>query len=223
MSSLFSLHEKQQTNLLEGVAALSHIFWGPEPENIREILQGTYLRPFEALKPIVNYEPPGIITELRAIHTRFTDEDAIFQFLEQAYVRLFINGREGIAAPLYASCYVAGKTPGENAPLMGPPAVIMKKRFESKKLSLSDNMHEPSDHLSIELEYLYFLLEKGWSDNERELIAEAASFASDIMLPWVIKFQERLVAMETECRFYQLISAILCAILQFIGRLEFEI
>ncbi len=52
---------------------------------------------------------------------------------------------------------------------MGPPAVRMKKRFESSGLSLSDNMHEPPDHLSIELEYLYFLLEKGWSDNEGSL------------------------------------------------------
>jgi hypothetical protein len=43
------------------------------------------------------------------------------------------------------------------------------------------------------------------------------SFSADIMLPWVLKFQLRLVAVETECRFYQLITAILCAILHFIG------
>jgi TorA-specific chaperone len=219
LSSLFSLDEKQQTNLLEGVAALSHIFWGPELEDSRDLLRGIYLKPFEALKPIVSYEPPGVIDELKAINTSFTGEDEIFQCLEQAYIRLFINSRDGIAAPLYASCYVDGKTPGENAPLMGPPAVRMKKRFESRGLSLSDNMHEPPDHLSIELEYLYFLLEKGWSDDEREFIAEAASFATDVMLPWVIKLQERLSAVETECRFYQLVSAILCAILQFIGGL----
>ena len=217
MQLVSSLDKSQQTELLESVAELSKIFWGPDPDSSRDILQGTYLRPFESLKPIVNYEPPGIIEELRTIHTRFTEENAIFQFLEQAYVRLFINSREGIAAPLYASCYVDEKTPGENALLMGSPAVMMKKRFESRGLSLSDNMHEPPDHLSIELEYLYFLLGKGWSDNEGELIAEATSFASDVMLPWVIKLQKRLVAVETECRFYQLISAILCAILQYIG------
>jgi TorA-specific chaperone len=217
MSSLHTLDKKTQKTLLDGVAALSRFFWGPDRESSREILQGSFLSPFQDLKSRVEYEPPDLLTDLRDIINSFANEDAIFQFLEQAYVQLFINNRDGIAAPLYASCYVDGNTPGENAPLMGPPAVMMKKRFESSGLSLSDNMHEPPDHLAIELEYLYFLLEKGWSDNERELIAEAASFASDDMLPWVIKFQERLAAVETECRFYQLISAVLCAILQFIG------
>ncbi len=91
MSSLFSLDEKQQTNLLEGVAALSHIFWGPELENSRDLLRGIYLKPFETLKPIVSYEPPGVIDELKAINTSFTDEDAIFQFLEQAYVGFLLT------------------------------------------------------------------------------------------------------------------------------------
>jgi TorA-specific chaperone len=93
----------------------------------------------------------------------------------------------------------------------------MKERFESKGLSLGDHIHEPPDHLSIELEYLYFLLERGWSEDDAALKDEAVSFAGGIMLPWVIKFQERLVAVETECRFYHLTTAILCAILGFIG------
>jgi TorA maturation chaperone TorD len=49
------------------------------------------------------------------------------------------------------------------------------------------------------------------------LYLEAVSFNADIMLPWVLKFQQRLVAVETECRFYQLTTSILCAILRFIG------
>jgi TorA maturation chaperone TorD len=110
-----------------------------------------------------------------------------------------------------------GGTPEVDSPLMGPPAVMIKERFESKGLSLGDHIHDPPDHLSIELEYLYFLLERGWSTDDAALIDEAASFSADIMLPWVLKFQQRLVAVETECRFYQLITAILCAILRFIG------
>ncbi len=56
----------------------SHIFWGPELENSQDLLRGIYLKPFEALKPIVSYEPPGVIDELKAINTSFTDEDTIF-------------------------------------------------------------------------------------------------------------------------------------------------
>ena len=217
MNSIISLDEANQAALLEGIAVLSQFYWGPAAEGGREILRGNYLKSFEALKPIVGYEPPGIFDELKAINTSFADEDEFFQYLEQSYVRLFINSRDGITAPLYASCYVAESAPGENAPLMGPPAALMKERFQSKGLSLGDHIHEPPDHLSIELEYLYFLLEKGWSGDDAALKNEGTSFAGEIMLPWVIKFQERIVTVETGNRFYHLTTAILCAILRFIG------
>ena len=217
MHSIYSLDDTHQAALLEGVALLSRLYWGPAVEGSRDLLQGTYLKPFEALKPIIRYEPPGILDELKAINTSFTSEDEIFQSLEQTYVRLFINSRDGIAAPLYASCYLPGGTPEVDSPLMGPPAVMIKERFESKGLSLGDHIHDPPDHLSIELEYLYFLLERGWSTDDAALIDEAVTFSAENMLPWVLKFQQRLAAVETECRFYQLTTAILCAILRFIG------
>ena len=217
MHSISSLDEMHRTALLEGVAMLSRLYWGPDADSSRDALRGIYLKPFEALKPMVSYEPPAIIDELKAINTSFTGQDEIFQNLEQTYVRLFINNRDGITAPLYASCYEAGSAPGQDAPLMGPPAVLIKERFESKGLSLGDHIHEPPDHLSIELEYLYFLLEKGWSGDDAALKNEGTSFAGEIMLPWVIKFQERIVTVETGNRFYHLTTAILCAILRFIG------
>ena len=203
--------------MLECVASLAGIYWGPDAEDSRDLLRGVYLKPFEALKPIVGYEPPGILDQLKAINSSFTDEYEIFQSLEQSYVRLFINSRDGITAPLYASCYEAGNTAGEDAALMGLPAVLMKERFESKGLSLGNHIHEPPDHLAIELEYLYFLLASGWADDKAALRDEAVSFAADVLLPWVIKFEERLGAVETESRFYQLTTAILCTILRFIG------
>ncbi len=216
MDSIYSLDKTSKTALLEGVALLSRLYWGPVVDGSRDLLRGTYLKPFEVLKPILRYEPPDILSELKVINTSFSSEDEIFQCLEQTYVRLFINSRDGITAPLYASCYMPGGTPEVDSPLMGPPAVMIKERFESKGLSLGDHIHDPPDHLSIELEYLYFLLERGWSTDDAALMDEAVSFSADIMLPWVLKFQQRLVAVETGCRFYQLITAILCAILRFI-------
>ena len=217
MHSISFLDHIHQKALLEADAALAGLYWGPDAEGSRELLRGVYLKPFEALKPIVGYEPPDILDELRAINTSFTDEDDFFQYLEQSYVRLFINSRDGITAPLYASCYEPGRAAGEDAPLMGPPAFLMKECFESKGLSLGEHIHEPPDHLAIELEYLYFLLERGWTDDDAALKDEAVFFAGDVMLPWVFKFQERLGTVETECRFYHLTTAILCTILRFIG------
>jgi TorA maturation chaperone TorD len=217
MSSLFTFDKKSRKALLDGVAALAQFFWGPDPASSREILQGSFLSPFEDLEPRVEYEPPGLLAGLRDITNSFTDTDAIFQYLEEAYVRLFINSRDGITAPLYASCYIDDKASGKNAPLMGSPAVLMKKRFESKGLSLSQTMHEPPDHLSIELEYLYFLLKKGWSDNDPALLSEAVSFAGETMLPWVSILRER-IADEKHCRFYPLVTTAAVSILAYLGR-----
>jgi TorA maturation chaperone TorD len=66
------------------------------------------------------------------------------------------------------------------------------------------------------LEYLYFLLDKGWSDNDQDLIKEASSFTADVMLPWVSRFQTRLAA-EKKCRFYPLMASMLKEILEIIA------
>jgi TorA-specific chaperone len=217
MSSLFTLDKKSREDLLDSIAALAQFFWGPDPAGSQQILQGSFLSPFENLEPRVEYEHPCLLAGLRDITNSFTDTDAIFQYLEEAYVRLFINSRDGIAAPPYASCYIDDRASDENAPLMGPPAVLMKKRFESKGLSLSQTMHEPPDHLSIELEYLYFLLKKGWSDDDPALLAEAVSFAGETMLPWVTILRDR-IADEKRCRFYPLITTAAVSILAYLSR-----
>ena len=208
--------DEQKTALAAGVQILSQWFWGPNLQICHEILAGTYFQPFAALESVLKFNPPDVLQKIESGLKNFPDADSFFQYLETDYVRLFISHRDGIAAPLYESCYF-GVGPGETGSLMGEPAIRMKRCFEAKGLSMDTRLSEPPDHLAIELEYLYFLLEKGWSDNDRKLIVEASSFSSDIMLPWVTMFQKRLAAVETEGSFYLLITAILCAILQFIG------
>jgi TorA-specific chaperone len=217
MTSLISLDKKSQEALLDSIAKLTGFFWGPDSESSRLIRQGSFFSPFEDLESRVAYEPTDLLSGLRDTINGFADSDALFSNLEEAYVRLFINSRHGITAPLYASCYVEDKAPGENAPLMGPPAVLMKKRFESKGLSLSDTLHEPPDHLSIELEYLYFLLKKGWPENDPALLSEAVSFAGEAMLPWVTILRER-IADENRCRFYPLITSAAVSIIAYLSR-----
>ena len=86
------------------------------------------------------------------------------------------------------------------------------REFETKGLSVADTIQEPPDHLSIELEYLYFLLDKGWRDQDGALVTEGSAFAAETMLPWVSKLSERL-ASEGDCRYYPLMAAVLMQIL----------
>ncbi len=213
-SSAISTKSQQQA-FLKLLKEMISVFWGPDPEKCTALLKTSVFDPFDKINALSGFQISKALTEIKSILKKISNADALYLHLEEAYVRLFISDRKGVTAPLYASCY-ANITSGEKQLLMGAPAIDMKNRFETKSLFLSNEIHEPPDHLSIELEYLYFLLAKGWSDDDDDLINEAATFASDIMLPWVSEFQAKL-AVEKKCRFYPLMASILRAILEIIA------
>jgi putative dimethyl sulfoxide reductase chaperone len=219
MKKILPLKEEEKQALIDGIRKLSDIFWGPDPQKCADIWKGSYWNPFEIMIPRLNSESVSALNTIKAWVNSFSDIEALGDDLEETYVRLFISDRQGIKTPLYASCY-EGEGFGETTPLMGEPAQAMKQRYLSKGLSLAEDIGEPPDHLSIELEYLYFLLEKGWADKDDLLLEEAFSFGSEIMFPWVQKFEKRLVALETENHFYPLHTTLLCSILQLIDKLN---
>lgn len=204
--------EDHQQALLEILKEMAGVFWGPDLKKCTEMLQEPILGAFDKFAV---QRCAGDIHKIKSILKQFTNAQSFFQHLEEGYVRLFISDRKGVAAPLYESCY-ANSEDGEKALLMGAPAIDMKNRYELKGLSLSKDIREPPDHISIEMEYLYFLLAKGWSDNDNDLIDEASTFAAEIMLPWISQFQARLVV-EKKCRFYPLMASLLKAILEIIA------
>lgn len=221
MKASRKLTEDQQQALLNILKEIISIFWGPDLKKCTAILQKSFLGSFDRLASQPGSGNFEALNEIKYVLGKFKTADTLFYHLEEGYVRLFISDRGGITAPLYESCYANMEGDAE-ALLMGPPAIDMKKRFESKGLSLLKDMHEPPDHISIEIEYLYFLLSKGWSDGDKDLINEAATFAADVMLPWVTEFQARLAA-EKKCRFYLLMASLLTAILEIIAALNCSI
>ena len=208
----------QKSALLQSLQKLCSIFWGPNLEKCQEILAEDYFLPFKVVGNVPGNDAQDTLEKLQDSIRSFSDVKTLFTYLEEAYVRLFVNAMGGIAAPLYQSCYSDLMGIGAKASLMGESAVFMKQRFESKDLSMADALNEPPDHLAIELEYLYFLLEKGWADKDNELVAEAASFAGKSILPWVMQFRNQLKN-ETICLFYPLSATLLVAILTFIAGL----
>jgi TorA-specific chaperone len=101
---------------------------------------------------------------------------------------------------------------------MGRPAAMMKERLTAAGLWLEGRSSEPPDHLAVELEYLYLLLESGFENSDQALIDGAREFAMQEMAPWVRVWAGRL-ANETEDRFYpaaaKLVEAILLKIERF--------
>lgn len=199
---------KQHQALLTAIQSISQVFWGPDDCFCESVKNGFFFIPFEELSQWVDYDPVDILDRIREVADHHTDTPSFCSHFEEVYVRLFISNRGGIAAPLYQSCYEY-----ENAPLMGAAATDMKERFELAGLSLAEDMNEPPDHLSIELEYLYYLLETGWTEDSQALLDEAAAFSEDNLIPWLTKLFKRLPEEGTGC-FYSLCASLLISILK---------
>nr|WP_321255050.1 molecular chaperone TorD family protein [uncultured Pseudodesulfovibrio sp.] len=121
---------------------------------------------------------------LNQLSANLSDED--ISILETEYVRLFIAGSGGVPAPLYESCHL-DTTPRT----MGQSALDMQSRLQEAGLEMSLDSNEPADHLTIELEFLFYLLSEGWF-GQKEQAAQGTEFAESIMLPWVRRFRDAL-------------------------------
>ena len=185
------------------------IFWGPDPDQCRTLLDGDFTEVFQSVEEDdLDIDIREGLEKFRSILDGFDDPENLFLKLNEEYVRLFISNLNGITAPLFESCYEY-----ENAPLMGPAAMRMKDFLDSAGLDISDDFNEPPDHLCIELELLYFILEKGWKSKKNTQLKEAEAFISKVMLPWIDAFYNRLASEYQDC-FYTISAYMLLEFLR---------
>ena len=211
MNAVSAITGDQKKALLTGIRTFSQMFWGPDMAMCQDMFERGIFREIEPLIPLLGNSLPNVIEEINERIHGFPNAEAFFDELESSYVSLFISNQKGRVVPLYQSCYEY-----ENAPMMGPPASMMKERLAADGLSIGRHINEPPDHLAEELEYLYFLLTKGWTKNHTASIAKAVSFASNTMLSWLNKLQNRLKS-KAEALFYSLLISLIVAVLEFIG------
>lgn len=189
MTQLKTLSEDRKTLILESIELVSALFLGPDRQLCQALKDGDLDDYFPALAEFLGKDSGIFIGCIQGEVKHDEDAERFYQRLNSLYVNLFVNSRDGLDIPLYQSCYSP-----EGTRLMGPEAQQMRERFESKGLSLSDNHNEPADHLSIELEYLYYLLKKGWESDNELLLEEAAEFSADTLQPWTGQLAVRLRA-----------------------------
>ena len=208
MSELEQLEPGQEA-VLDGLALLARLYWGPDPELCGDLAgseAGELLSELAGMLP----DAAPAARSLAAYARGFASPEALCAELEPGYVGLFINHPGGAPAPLYHSCYVG------QGRVMGPPAGNMAARLEAEGLALEEKPGEPPDHLAVELEYLIYLLEETWGGRRPEGQAEAAEFAGRFMLPWAREFLARQEAAEAGALF-PLATKLLIGILELLA------
>lgn len=187
---------------------LCRIFWGPNLELCQEIMSGKFVKLLQDASDAFDADLSTAAEAVLGLANQYKDAEALSAALSDGYIALFINDIKGVATPLYHSCYLTS-----DSRLMGSPAVEMKRRLDRHGLSVSLPGNEPPDHLSIELEYLYYLLNKGWSESEKKDIQEAVQFAGDAMAAWVGRFTERINS-DGRFPFYAIAAQLLRSLVQ---------
>lgn len=195
-NDLNNLSHEERSIFLDGLALLSQIFWGPDIDFCGQIKNPEFPGELTDFSALLEGESAGAVKTILAYIGQYTESQPLCQALEAAYVRLFISAPGGVAAPLYHSFYES-----EQGLLMGRPAGMMSVRLESAGLSLEDRGSEPPDHLAVEVEYLFFILETAWAGPSSRLETEARAFAAEELQPFAKAISKRLKA-ETDCPFY---------------------
>lgn len=193
------------------IKVLCQIFWGPDLNACRQIKENTFFTAFESVTAPGKEAAADLLNALLKIADNFNTPKDLHDHLDECYIRLFINSKQGII-PLYQSCYEF-----EDAPMMGESARKMMDRFESSGIGLDTQMNEPPDHLAIELEFLFFLLQDASDapeDQKKEAVQKAGRFAGQVMLPWVTQLHDRLEKKSGNCLFYLLTVRLLVILVE---------
>ena len=122
--------------------------------------------------------------------------------LKVDYSKLFIGPYNLLAAP-YGSLYLeAGRQ------IMGESTIAVRKIYQKSGLDIDKTFKGPPDHISAELEFMYFLIFKeieSFSSSETDMaigiIQRQKSFLERHLLIWVPQFTSNIIE-HAETKFY---------------------
>mgnify|MGYP000302197174 CR=1 FL=1 len=125
-----------------------------------------------------------------------TSEEVDGGTLEEEYVRLFVAGPGGPLLPPYESSY---RDPDRMT--AGWIPLSLEREYAAAGLTLSPALHEPPDHISVELEYMAFLCGReaeAWEQRDqgegRKILEQESTFMDRHLSRWVPEFARNLKA-----------------------------
>ncbi len=136
-------------------------------------------------------------TKMAETFGNYSEED-----LRVEYAKLFVGPNE-LLAPPYGSVYL-----DEGQRVMGDTTMEVGRMYEEAGLSLQEDIKQPPDHISLELEFMYYLIhkerqalnEKDFTGAER-LRDKQRFFHDKFLATWVPDFSDRIKD-NTQNQFY---------------------
>lgn len=142
-----------------------------------------------------------LFTQADKMNRMFENEQHDLEDYLVEYSRLFI-GPFKVVAPPYSSIYLEDKWE-----VMGRSTKVVNSFYRRAGLTVESTIHLPSDHISTQLEFMYYLNFK-WSETGEEFYLKLQKeFLHKIMICWIPKFNAT-IQQESTLVFYQTLGTI---------------
>ena len=182
-----------ESSRMEAFRVLSDCYFLPDPGLI-EKLENLEFNMANVCVPAF-----GFVQKIR----KEFETDADLEAFKIEFSRLFVGPYEMPAAP-YGSVYLE-----EGRKMMGDSTLDVKIRYREAGLNTAKTFKDAPDHISAELEFMYYLIFKeieafSKSDTEAaiDFIQKQKSFLEDHLMLWVPQFTANIIE-NAETSFYQ--------------------
>lgn len=182
--------------------------------NIYRLLADCFRYPELSLEPTLQSLPSELSSYHRTLrdgaeslaeHFKFSDSE--IKNLQIEYSRLFI-GPYHLEAPPYSSVYL-----DKQALVMGDATQQAIEFYIQAGLNPADENKEPPDHISTELEFMYYLLFQKVMRQDYQFFKLSNSFLEKHLYCWVPLFAHRIIKC-TKNAFYLELARLLDAFIQ---------
>ncbi len=150
------------------------LFYYPDSE-ITELLKKGVVSEFFGEVLTTNAELDSFNEYLRG----FENAESLLEDMQVEYTRLFITAFPEVPAPIFRSYYVEKE-------LFGESTGKIIDFYEKHDFHLSKELNEPPDHIAVELEFVFRMIEEGIPENEQ------VYFIKENILSWTDKFAGRI-------------------------------
>jgi len=178
----FILKEKRRGDCYR---LLSACFYQPQKETF---IQEEFFKNLEGLLRLISPDTAAHVSEMEKSFLKYSEEDLLV-----AYAKLFVGPNE-LLAPPFGSVYLDGKNM-----VMGDSTMEVINMYEEQGLTMDSEFRNLPDHITVELEFMYYLifkeveaLEKSQWDVALDFIKTQELFFDKFLRQWVKPFCDKI-------------------------------